>query len=144
MKRKIVVGGEEELKKVGERLAKGLLFPVVVELVGDVGVGKTTFTKGLAKGLGVKEEVVSPTFAIVNRYEFAGGELIHYDFYRLEDAGIMEEDLREVVGAENKVVVVEWSDVVVGILPKERVRILIDLMEDGKREIEIEGNLKAF
>ena len=70
--------------ELGQKIGKTLVPPVVVELLGDVGVGKTTFTRGLAKGLGVKEPVTSPSFTISKTYALPEGKnLIHYDFYRL-------------------------------------------------------------
>ena len=68
-------------KKIAEEISSG-----VIELVGDVGAGKTTFTRGLAEGLGIKEPVTSPSFTISKTYSLPnGGNLVHYDFYRLQE-----------------------------------------------------------
>lgn len=119
----------------GEKLAKSLVFPAVIELVGDVGAGKTTFTRGLAKGLGVLEPVTSPSFTISKKYAFPSGTLTHYDFYRLDDPGIMLEDLEEAMSEENSIVVVEWGESAGEVLPENRKKIEIKLKEDGTREI---------
>ena len=73
----------------GERFAESLHAPVVIELLGDVGAGKTTFTRGLAKGLGVKSTVTSPSFTISKLYQGKKCILAHYDFYRLDEPGLM-------------------------------------------------------
>lgn len=110
----------------------------VIELVGDVGVGKTTFVRGLAKWLGVKEPVSSPSFTISKSYACPGGRtLVHYDFYRLQEPGLMSEDLFENLKNENNIVVIEWSDSVKDILPKKHTIINIKYNDDNSRELEI-------
>ena len=90
----------------------------VIELIGDVGTGKTTFVRGLAKSLGIKGPITSPSFTISKSYTGQKKNLIHYDFYRLEDPGIMVEDLEENIKNKGNIVVIEWSDTVKDILPK--------------------------
>ncbi len=119
----------------GEQFAKGLTFPAVIELVGDVGTGKTTFTRGLAKGLGVKSTVTSPSFTISKQYSGDNCTLIHYDFYRLKDPGIMQDDLLESMQNPHAVVVVEWADTVKNLLPEGHQKIEITLNDDESREV---------
>ena len=109
----------------------------MIELVGDVGTGKTTFTRGLAAGLGVNEPVTSPSFTISKTYAFKNGELIHYDFYRLKDPGLMAEDLDENLNNNHAVVVVEWAESVENFLPENRTKIEIKLNDDGTREVTV-------
>lgn len=110
----------------------------VIELIGDVGVGKTTFVKGLAEGLGVKEPVTSPSFTISKAYAAKNGKtLIHYDFYRLNDPGIMSEDLEENLKNPNNIVLIEWSDTIKDILPKNHTIINLKYNDDNSREVEI-------
>lgn len=112
--------------------------PVVVELIGDVGAGKTTFTRGLAKGLGTKEEITSPSFTISKSYALPNGKtLVHYDFYRLKDPGLMIEDLEENLNNKNNIIVVEWGNSVTNILPKNHIIIEINYNEDNTREVNI-------
>ncbi|MBR3323481.1 tRNA (adenosine(37)-N6)-threonylcarbamoyltransferase complex ATPase subunit type 1 TsaE [Candidatus Saccharibacteria bacterium] len=133
------VKSEEEMLDFGRKLAKGLVAPVVIELVGDVGAGKTTLTRGIAEGLGVKEPVTSPSFTISKGYRFSGGDLVHYDFYRLGDPGLMSEDLLENMTDTQTITVVEWADSVAEILPEKHRKFEILLNEDGSRTIrEIE------
>lgn len=131
---------EEQMIKFGEALAKQLSFPSVVELVGDVGAGKTTITKGIAKGLHISEEITSPTFTLSKHYSFSKSDkkhfLVHYDFYRLQDPGIMSEDLLESINDPNTVTVIEWGDSVSDLLPKDHLRFFITLNDDGSRSIE--------
>ena len=131
----MILKTEEEMIRFGEELAKGLSFPCVIELVGDVGAGKTTITKGIAKGLGVIDEITSPSFIISKQYESPKGRLVHYDFYRLAEPGIMSEDLIENINDKNTVTVVEWADSVSDLLPKEHKKFVIKLLDDGSREI---------
>ena len=116
---------------------------VVLELVGDVGSGKTTFTRGLARGLGVKEPVTSPSFTISRAYALpSGGQIVHYDFYRLADPGLMAEDLAESLAAPNNIVVIEWGESIKDILPSRHIKIEIKYNADGSREI-IEEEVEA-
>ena len=112
--------------------------PFVIELIGDVGAGKTTFVRGLAKGLGIKEPVTSPSFTISKSYACPDGrQLIHYDFYRLGDPGLMAEDLQESLNDPKNIVVIEWSDSVKELLPENHTIINIKYNDDGSRELEI-------
>ncbi len=130
---------EQELTTFAENLGRTLEPPLVFELIGDVGAGKTTFTRALAKGLGVKEPVTSPSFTISNRYSFKNGSLIHYDFYRLSDPGLMQDDLSEALNAKDAIIVLEWAESVASILPKNHITITFRTLEDGSRDLQIKG-----
>ena len=118
--------------------------PCVIELVGDVGAGKTTFTKGLARGLEIAEEITSPTFTISKVYENSRGQkLVHYDFYRLENPGIMVEDLFENLQDPQTVTVIEWADTVSEILPANHLRLEILINDDGSRTLNLTQNLTS-
>lgn len=128
----------------GERLAKEILGSsdgdgaVVIELVGDVGAGKTTLVRGLAKGLGVAEEVTSPSFMISKSYACDEGRILtHYDFYRLSDPGIMMDDLSERLGGKRQVIVIEWGESVEDLLPEGHKKIEIFYNDDNTRRIEV-------
>lgn len=118
--------------------------PCAIELVGDVGAGKTTFTKGLARGLEIAEEITSPTFTISKVYENSRGQkLVHYDFYRLENPGIMVEDLFENLQDPQTVTVIEWADTVSEILPANHLRLEILINDDGSRTLNLIKNLTS-
>ena len=133
---------DAELISFGQELGKTISAPAVIELVGDVGSGKTTLTRGIAKGLGVTESVSSPSFTISRRYAYAKNNqnynLVHYDFYRLGDPGLMAEDLSESISDKNTITIIEWADTVADILPEKRTTIKITVNDDGSRHVETE------
>ena len=128
---------EAEMIAFGEEFAKGLVAPATLELVGDIGVGKTTLVKGIAKGLGITDDVTSPSFTISKTYRKGDITLTHYDFYRLPDPGIMQEDLRESVQDANTITIVEWGSTVKNTLPDHRTQITILYNDDDTRTIEV-------
>lgn len=136
----IEITSEAAMKKFGARLGAMLLGGECIELVGDVGSGKTTLTKGIAKGLGVKDTVQSPTFTINRTYENEKGiRLCHYDFYRLSDPGIMADELHESLQDSKTVVIIEWGDVVESVVPDGRLRINFVSPTADVRQLSIRG-----
>ena len=127
-----------ETEGVGAALAARLTPGAVIAYRGDLGAGKTAFTRGLAKGLGVKENVTSPTFTIVNEYLSGKMPLFHFDMYRLgsEDElfDIGWEDYLERGG----VCAVEWSENVWGAM-EDAIVVTISRLGEDTRKIEIEG-----
>ena len=107
----------------------------MLELVSDLGGGKTTFVRGLARGAGSSDKVASPTFTISKEYAAPKFQIHHFDFYRLAEPGIVADELAEVVGDKEVVTVIEWADVVQHVLPKERLTILIKQTPEGDREL---------
>lgn len=129
------LSSEQEMLEFGKNFK---ISSNVIELIGDVGAGKTTFVRGLAKKLGVKENITSPSFTISKSYATKDNKtLVHYDFYRLEDPGIMSEDLTENINNKNNIVVIEWSDSVKNLLPKNHTIINIKYNDDNSREVEV-------
>lgn len=129
------------MKAFGERLGSLLSGGDVIELVGDVGAGKTTLTKGIAAGLGVTEDVQSPSFTISRVYDGRDElRLAHYDFYRLHDAGIMADELRETIHDPQMITILEWADVVEGVLPEKRLTIHITSPTETTRQLTLSGN----
>lgn len=127
-------------KKVAEQITKAnVTGPVVVELIGDVGAGKTTFTRGLAEGFKAKTPVTSPSFTISKSYALPDNKtLIHYDFYRLKDPGLMVEDLEENLSNKNNIIVIEWGNSIADLLPKNHTIIKINYNDDNTREVTIQ------
>ena len=133
----MIIHSEQEMLDFGQKFAKKLEFPAVIELIGDVGTGKTTFTQGLAKGLGIKEPITSPSFTISKQYALPNKKrLVHYDFYRLSDPGLMSEDLQENLNDSNTITIIEWSDSVSNLLPKKRIIIEITYSDNNSRNIK--------
>ena len=138
----IEVTNEQETKQLAEKIGKSLKGGEIFELVGDVGAGKTTFVKGLAKGLEVTDDVQSPSFTISRVYEARDGlELAHYDFYRLTDPGIMANELSEMVHDPQVVTVIEWADIVEGVLPETHFTISLEAPTETSRKITIPDTL---
>ena len=138
----MIITSEAEMMQLGQSFAEQLNFPAVIELVGDVGAGKTTFTRGLAQGLGINEPITSPSFTISKRYAFTDSngrnrELIHYDFYRLNDPGVMSDELSETLNNQDSIIVVEWGDEVANILPTSKIKITISQNDDNTRTVDI-------
>ena len=131
---------EDQTRRLGELFGERASGGTVFELVGDVGAGKTTFTRGLAKGLGIAEAIQSPTFTISREYDARDGlRLVHYDFYRLREPGILADELGETLQDDAAVTVVEWAESVEEILPDERIvlRILPVATDESARQINI-------
>jgi tRNA threonylcarbamoyladenosine biosynthesis protein TsaE len=128
---------EDELKQIAARVAANLRGGEVIELVGDVGTGKTTFVKGLALGLAIDDDVQSPSFTINRRYTSDRGlTLSHYDFYRLTDAGIMKLEIVESLALPAYVTVIEWGESIADVLPQERAVIRLGYLPETGRLVE--------
>ena len=132
---------EAETESLGERLAKALTPGSVVAYEGNLGMGKTAFTRGLARGLGYTGRVTSPTFTIVNEYEGTGLPLFHFDMYRLEDADALFDIGWDDYLDRGGVCAVEWSERVTDALPADTVRVRLARCpeNDSWRTITIEG-----
>ncbi len=122
----------EQIAAIVGRALKG---GEVIELVSDLGGGKTTFVRGLAHGVGSKDRVASPTFTISKVYDCPDFQIHHFDFYRLPDAGLMANELSDVVGDPAIVTVVEWADAVKHVLSDDRLHIAIKQLPNGDREL---------
>ncbi len=115
--------GSNDTERLGGLLGELLKTPGLVELRSDLGGGKTIFVRGLARGFGSRDTVSSPSFTLNKVYKSKRGEIHHFDFYRLAEAGVMAAQLAESVGKPGVVTVVEWGGVVQDVLPKERLTI---------------------
>lgn len=134
----IEVTGEAATKELGEKIGSRLKGGEVFQLVGDVGAGKTTFVKGLAVGLGVDEDVQSPSFTISRVYDGRDNlQLVHYDFYRLSDPGIMASEVAEMVSDPQTITVIEWADIVEGVLPKHHYTLNFTSPTELSRAIDV-------
>jgi tRNA threonylcarbamoyladenosine biosynthesis protein TsaE len=129
---------EEAMKAWGAHVGAVLLGGEYIELVGDVGAGKTTFTKGLALGMGITDTIQSPTFTINRVYDTASGlRLQHYDFYRLNDAGIMADELAETSSDPKNIIVIEWGDIVSGVRPQDYLQLQFSSPSENTREVTL-------
>jgi len=134
----------EETERLGEGLAKRLQAGDVVALSGELGTGKTTLVRGIARGLGVKEdEVASPSFTIINEYP-SSPPLYHIDFYRLERL----EELTEIGYWEylegEGIVVIEWADRIPEAIPPASIWLTLRFRQGEEREIKVKGEGEIF
>ena len=124
------------MKQLGEAIGRSVSGGEVLELVGDIGAGKPTLTKGITRALGINEPVQSPTFTISRVYDSPKGlRLAHYDFYRLGEAGIMGDEIREAAD-DDSVIIVEWAGAVDDDLPKDRLLVKITTISEEERLVE--------
>lgn len=117
-----------------ETLGRQLKGGEVIELVGDVGAGKTTFVKGLAAGAGSKDNVSSPTFTLQQVYR-GRVNMYHFDFYRLHEAGLIAHELEESLEDPAGVVVVEWGETIKDSLPEDRLVIRFEVASENERRL---------
>lgn len=122
---------------IAAKLAMAIKSPQLIELVGDLGGGKTTFTKALGKALGVKKTITSPTFNIHRGYDFVGGRLEHFDLYRLGDDEIVLNELEDCLKDKGSIAVVEWAANFKDILAKDRLIIDFKYINEETRELKI-------
>lgn len=132
-----------ETEDLGRRIADGLRGGEVIAMTGDLGAGKTTLTKALAKQLGVKDYVTSPTFTIVNEYE-GRLKLFHFDVYRIADIEEMYDLGFEEYIYGDGVSIIEWSNLIKEILPEDTINIEILASGIDERSITISGRGKKF
>ena len=124
-------------EQLAEELGRKLRGGEVIELASDLGGGKTTFTRGLVRGAGSSDKVGSPTFTLSREYKAPAFTIAHFDFYRLGEAGILGDELDEVIGDPHYVTVVEWGDIVRDVLPQRRLTIRLALTGENTRHISI-------
>ena len=135
---RVITDSVEETERLGERIAKQLKGYETIALFGGLGMGKTAFTRGLCRGLGIDDGVSSPTFALVN--EYAGKyNVYHFDMYRVQTwDDLYSTGFFDYLG--NAVLVIEWSENIEGALPDDAVKITIGRGEnDDQRIFDIEG-----
>ncbi len=135
--RKITHSPEETIefgKEIGAKLRGG----DVIAFVGGLGAGKTTFTRGLAIGMGLGDDITSPTFALVNEYR-GGINLYHFDMYRIMNAESLETTGFYDYMSEDNVLAIEWSENIKDCLDKNTIYININRIDDDTREIIIDG-----
>lgn len=138
---KLISNNAEETESIGNNFAKSLSRGDVIYLSGDLGAGKTTFVKGIGRGLGVKSRVISPTFSIIRTHKVNNQKfdtLYHIDLYRIETPDdLVSLGLDEIFSDEQGVVLVEWPEKLGETRYEYSKQIKINLLEDGSREIQI-------
>jgi tRNA threonylcarbamoyladenosine biosynthesis protein TsaE len=114
------VEGSEETERIARSIGQHLHGGECMDLMSDLGGGKTTFTRGIVSGMGSSDQVSSPTFTIGKQYKYSDMTCYHFDFYRLQEPGLVAEELAEAIVDPKGVIVVEWAESVADVLPEER------------------------
>jgi tRNA threonylcarbamoyladenosine biosynthesis protein TsaE len=142
----ILTKKEKETRKIGEILAKEILKanlkgPFILALEGELGGGKTTFLKGFAKSLGIKEKILSPTFIILRRFQIPNTKFqnfYHLDCYRIKNSKeILDLGFSEIINNPKNIVAIEWADKIKKILPKRIILISFKIKSKNEREMKI-------
>lgn len=135
----IICKNLNETKELAFKIVETIKPPFVITLRGDLGAGKTAFTKFLAQALNIDSIVTSPTFTLMNEYDEGKFNLYHFDMYRIENYEEVEElGFADYFLDNNAVIVVEWPDVIDKLLPKVGLNIIIEKIDDNSRKFKIE------
>jgi len=146
MKWRCITKSASQTKRFGEVLAKQILKRIskqalVIGLTGNLGGGKTTFLQGLAKGLGVREKILSPTFVISKRFRIQSEKFknfYHFDCYRLNSAKeVLPLGFKEIIRNPENIVAIEWADRIIEILPPSTIFLEFKFIDKKTREIWI-------
>jgi tRNA threonylcarbamoyladenosine biosynthesis protein TsaE len=141
MKKTIITTAFDETQAFGISFAARLRGGEVLALHGDLGSGKTTFMQGLAKGLAIERNIISPTFLLMRTYSVKYKHiqtLYHLDMYRIEtEAEAVDLGLHDLMGDHSNIVAIEWPDIVANILPKTTYHIFFEYIDNEKRRIKI-------
>ena len=143
MTKEYTTAGEEQTEALGFRLGQQLQPGAVIAYTGDLGAGKTAFTRGLARGLGIPDRVTSPTFTIVNEYEGGRLPLFHFDMYRLGSSDELFDIGWEDYLNRGAVCAVEWSENVQDAFFGDEIKVTITKLSDTERKIVIEGDAEC-
>lgn len=131
---------DEETKAFGQEFAKQIKVGEVLCFWGDLGAGKTTLIQGIAKGLGIKGRIASPTFIIVRRHKLTEGFLWHIDLYRLENiAQAKDIGIEEILADKSGIILIEWPEKIKEILPRPRWDVRLETTGENERRIEYEA-----
>lgn len=143
MKIELTTNSANDTIEFGKSVARAVEVGSVISLVGDLGAGKTTFTKGVARGLGIMDNVTSPTFTILNEYAGEEKKLYHFDFYRIEDESeLVELGFEDYFPSTDGITIVEWVKKAPSVLPKRYYQITFEKIDDDKRKIVFEEVVK--
>jgi tRNA threonylcarbamoyladenosine biosynthesis protein TsaE len=132
-----LITSEAETRALGLAIASAAEPGDIVALIGDLGTGKTALTKYIAEGLGIKEDVISPTFTIVKEYRSGRLPLYHFDVYRLSNGWELLDTGAEDYLEDSGLSVIEWADIVADVLPPDALVVMIEYAEEGKRKVTV-------
>ena len=150
MSKVIITSSKEETQWFGKDLVSKLKDRNIIALYGDLGSGKTTFVQGLAKGLGIKKRIISPTFVLVRQYKIKNQKskikttaqnskfFYHVDLYRVNNKKEIDGlGIKEIIDNKNNFVAIEWAEKISNLLPKNRINVYCKYLDYEKRKISI-------
>lgn len=145
MKKEYFTFSPSETKKLGrllgERILKEKKGPVILALIGELGGGKTTFLKGLALGLGIKDKILSPTFIIIKKFPLGDEKFknfYHIDCYRInQEKELLVLDFKKILSNPRNIIAIEWANKIKNYLPKQSIQIKFSILSPRKRKITI-------
>ncbi len=129
---------KKDTKKIALELSKTAVKGSVYALIGDLGCGKTLFSKAFAKGIGITETVVSPTFTLLEIYKTDNIELCHFDLYRINNVNEFDNLFFEDYWESDAVCLIEWADKALHLLPGNTMKIMFDYISENERRITVE------
>jgi tRNA threonylcarbamoyladenosine biosynthesis protein TsaE len=134
----IITKSAEETQNLAENFAKKLKYGDFIAFFGNLGSGKTTFIQGLAKGLGIKRRIISPSFIIVRTYDLKPMTFYHVDLYRTESlSDLVGLGIDQIVNDKSSIVALEWAEKMGELLPKKRIEVHFKYINENNREIII-------
>ncbi len=141
---KFTTNSAKETELLGEKIAKNLVRKDIIAYSGDLGAGKTALTRGIMRGLGYKDRVTSPTFAIVHEYLLDDFSVCHFDMYRiLDDDALYDIGFDDYLSSDS-ILIIEWSENIINSLPKDIIYIDMKNLGDDTREIILGGKYENF
>jgi tRNA threonylcarbamoyladenosine biosynthesis protein TsaE len=147
-----ITNNPQQTKNLGFKLARKFLKrkkikkALVLGLKGDLGGGKTTFLQGFARGLGIKEKVLSPTFLIIKKYKLDNwttgqlDNLYHFDCYRIQKPkDVLDLSFKKIISDSKNIIAIEWADKIKKIMPKDTIWLNFEFLDNKKRKIDIKN-----
>ena len=140
MSMEVITNSAKETQRLGEKISVDLKPGSVLAFYGELGSGKTTFVQGLARGLGIKKRILSPTFVFVRQYFFKNMVFHHVDLYRIDGAidarGL---GLKDIFADPKAIVAIEWAEKIKEVLPQKRIDIFFEYLGEGQRKIKVDN-----
>jgi len=140
----VLTKSAKETKALGKKIAANLKEGAILALTGELGSGKTTFAQGLAKGLGIKQRIISPTFILVRKYDLESKNFYHIDLYRLEteiEREVRNLGIEEIWDDSENIVVIEWAEKIKKMIPENATWIEFKNLGENERKIKISKKL---
>ncbi len=137
---KYITNSEKETQDLARLIANDLKRGGIVALMGELGAGKTTFTQGFAKALGIKDKIISPTFVLIRIHPLPNSmqKLFHIDLYRLEGRiDLKQIGIEEIISDPKNIVLIEWADKIINQLPGNTLKVEITKLPSQKREVSV-------